>query len=168
MIFSHSAFATSLQLTCKFWLTSLRFHFQNLCKSSPKLASHSFKMDSQYDIASKTFSILPKKVQGSSKTPPEWRQGAANSIEKSLRNFKTYPRRLEDHPRRLQDALKTPSEGSKTPKDASKSLDKRPQAPWGRVHVACKPGPISIPYRFQDVLQRSLPRQLICRCCPQR
>ena len=148
MIFSHSAFATSLQLTCTFWLTSLRFHFQNQCKSAPKLASHSFEMDSQCDIASKTFSSLRKKVQGTSKKRPECRQGAANSLEKSVRNSKKYLRRLEDHPRRLQDAPRRLQDAARRLQGPSQTPPSTPE----RVHVACKPVQIGIPYRFKDVL----------------
>ena len=148
MIFSHSAFASSLQLTSKFLLTSLRFHFQNQCKSIPKLASHSFKMDSQCDIASKTFSRLRKKVQGSSKNSPECRQGAANSLGQSVRNSKTYLRRLEDHPRRLQDAPRRLQDAARRLQGPSQTPPSTP----GRVHVACKPVQIGIPYRFQDDL----------------
>ena len=137
MIFSHSAFATSLQLTCKFWLTSLRFHFQNQCKSAPKLASHSFKMDSQCDIASKTFSRLRKNVQGSFKKPPECRQGAANSLEKSVRNSKTYLRRLEDHPRRLQDAPRRLQDAARRLQGLSQTPPRSPE----RVHVPRKSVP---------------------------
>ena len=64
----------------------------------------------------------PKNVQGSSKKAPESRQGAANSLENSVRVSKTSLRRLEDYPRRLQDTLRWLQ-------DASKSLDRRPQAP---------------------------------------
>ena len=143
MILAHLAFPTSLQLTLKFSLTSLRFQLQNQCKSAPKLASHSFKMDSQCDIASKTFSRLRKKVQGSFKKPPECRQGAANSLEKSVRNSKTYLRRLEDHPRRLQDALRRLQDTARRLQETWKTPPSTPR----RVHVACKPVQSSIPYR---------------------
>ena len=148
MILAHSAFPTSLQLTLKFSLTSLRFQLQNQCKSAPKLASHSLKLDSQCDIASKTFSRLLKKVQGSFKKSPECRQGAANSLEKSVRNSKTYLRRLEDHPRRLQDAPRRLQDAARRLQGPSQTPPSTPE----RVHVPCKSVQIGIPYRFQDDL----------------
>ena len=127
MIFSHSSFATSLQLTSKVWLTSLRFHFQNQYTFASKKASHPFKMDSQCDLAPKTFSRLQKNVQGCPKNPPGRFPDGSNSLEKSARHSKTPLQRLEDHPRHLQDAPRRLQDASKTPQDASKRPLKCPQ-----------------------------------------
>ena len=163
MIFSHSAFASSLQLTSKFLLTSLRFHFQNQYESAPKPASHLFKIDAQCDIASKTFSRLQKSGQGSSKKPPGRRQGASNSLEKPVQNFKTCLRRLEGHQRRLQDALRRLHDAAKRLQETWKTPPSTPR----RVHVACKPVQSSIPYR-KMFCNEGYPDNFfdIWRCCP--
>ena len=91
-------------------------------------------MDSQCDLAPKTFSRLQKNVQGCPRNPPGRFPDGSNSLEKSAGHSKTRLQRLEDHPRhlqdaprRLQDASKTPQDASKTPQDTSKRPLKYPQ-----------------------------------------
>ena len=106
-------------------------------------------MDSERDIASKTFASLKKRKRPRMpKIRPRPLPDGSNSLQKSARNSKTHLKRLEDHPRRLQDA---PRRLQDTPRRLQAISKMIPDIPT-RIQVACKSAQISIPCGLQGVL----------------